>query len=143
MPPGSETDDLGLQVRRAVARLHRRLRAERADGQLSDSQASILSKVVRDGPQSISALSEFEGMTPPSMNQIVNALVERGYVERQRTDRDRRQVLAVATELGIALTEANIRHRHEWLSAQLEQLSAEELRALEKAAAVMRRLADR
>ena len=138
--PGA--DELGVDLRRAVARFYRRLKAERADDQLSDTQGAVLSLIVRDGPQTITALSESERVTPPSMNQIVNALVARGYVERQRVNSDRRQVLVSATAAGTEVARATIRRRHEWLHGQLEGLTPDELDALARAAVIMRRMAD-
>jgi DNA-binding MarR family transcriptional regulator len=135
-------EDLGVELRRAVARFYRRLRAERADDQLSDSQGSVLSLLVREGPKTASALSDFERVTPPSMNQIINALAARGFVERHRVESDRRQVLVAATREGTAVAKATLRRRHEWVHAQLDKLTADELENLAKAAAVMRRMAD-
>ncbi len=135
-------DELGVELRRAVARFYRRLIAERADDQLSDTQGAVLSLIVREGPRTINALSEHERVTPPSMNQVVNALVARGYAERQRDEVDRRRVLVSPTAAGAEVAHATIRHRHEWMHGQLERLTTGERKALARAATLMRRMAD-
>ena len=60
------THELSTNLRIAVARLSRRLRAEKADDELSDGQTSVLFLLVREGPHTLGALSEHERVTPPS-----------------------------------------------------------------------------
>src|ERR1700676_653340 len=67
----------------AVSRLYRRLRAEKASDQISDSQLSVLALLVKAGPHTLRELSDHEHVTPPSMNQTVNALAGAGCVARK------------------------------------------------------------
>ena len=94
------THDLSGALRVAVARLSRRLRAEKEDDELSDSQTAALGYVVREGSATIGRLSEFERVKPPSMNRTVNRLEEAGYVERTSDAGDGRKVVVVPTERG-------------------------------------------
>jgi hypothetical protein len=81
MPPEAEeqpsgdaiVDNLDADFLAVVSRLYRRLRAERAGDQISDSQLSVLALLVREGPRTLRELSDREHVTPPSMNQTVNA----------------------------------------------------------------------
>jgi len=59
-PPTSPPDELDLdsQLRIAVGRLNRRIRAEMADGDLSDGQFSVLALLFRVGPRAVGELAE-------------------------------------------------------------------------------------
>lgn len=136
------THDLSSTLRIAVARLSRRLRAEKADHELSDTQTSALGFVVREGARTIGQLSEHERVKPPSMNRTVNHLEAAGYVQRTPDPDDGRKVLVVATETGRELVGETRRRRDAWLHKRLRTLTREQRDALAEAAAIMRELAD-
>lgn len=136
------THELAAAVRVAVARLSRRLRAEKAVDDLSDSQYSVLAYLVREGPRAVGQLSEFERVTPPSMNRTVNCLVDAGYVERMSTPEDGRKVLVQTTESGRALVTETRRRRDAWLVRRLEELAPAQRDAVAEATAIIRELAD-
>lgn len=134
--------DLGGALRVAVARLSRRLRAEKEDDELNDSQTSTLAYLVREGSGSISRLSEHERVKPPSMNRIVNHLERAGYVERTPDADDGRKVIVVPTSAGRSLVTQTRQRRDAWLNQRLRALTAEQRAILDDAAAIMRELAD-
>ena len=136
------THDLSSALRIAVARLSRRLRAEKEDHELSDSQTAILGYLVREGSGTIGRLSEFERVKPPSMNRTVNNLEEAGYVRRTADAVDGRKVVVVPTEAGQALVSETRRRRDAWLHQRLRTLTAEQRATLTEAARIMRELAD-
>ncbi|MFZ2965070.1 MAG: MarR family transcriptional regulator [Rhodoglobus sp.] len=134
-----ETTD---ELRMAVLRLGRRLRLERAPGDVSDSQLSALFVLWKEGPMTLTALAERERVTPPSMNRTVNGLVEAGLVARSGSADDGRKVLIEATGAGAALAQEIKRRRAAWFSRQVATLDDAERAALEVAAPILRRLAD-
>jgi DNA-binding MarR family transcriptional regulator len=134
--------ELSTDLRIAVARLSRRLRAEKADNELSDGQSSVLFFLVREGPHTLGALSEFERVTPPSMNRTVNGLVDAGYVERESDPDDGRKVVLRATEAGRTVVEETRRRRDAWLFLRLDELSRSEHELLSDAAVLLRKIAD-
>ncbi|WP_223693470.1 MarR family winged helix-turn-helix transcriptional regulator [Leifsonia poae] len=136
------THDLSTAVRIAVARLSRRLRAEKADHELSDTQTSVLAFTVREGPGTIGQLSEHERVTPPSMNRTVNHLEDAGYVRRTPDAEDGRKVVVVATESGRELIAETRRRRDAWLNKRLRTLTPEQRSTLAEAATILRELAD-
>ena len=136
------THDLSGALRIAMARLSRRLSAEKDDDDLSDSQTATLGYLVREGSGTIGRLSEFERVKPPSMNRTVNRLEEAGYVERTADAADGRKVVVVPTERGAGLVAETRRRRDAWLHQRLRTLSAEERATLAEAARIMRELAD-
>jgi len=136
------THDLSGALRIAVARLSRRLRAEKEDDELSDSQTAILGYLVREGSGTIGRLSEFERVKPPSMNRTVNRLEEAGYVERTADAADGRKVVVVPTQRGVDLVAETRRRRDAWLHQRLRTLNSEERATLAEAARIMRELAE-
>ncbi len=89
--------DLATDLQGAVARIYRRVKAEMSDDQLGQTQSTVLSYVTKHGPQTLRALSERERVTPPAMNQTVNALQAAGLVTRGPDPTDGRKVLVAAT----------------------------------------------
>jgi DNA-binding MarR family transcriptional regulator len=136
--PSTPDEDL----RFAILRLSRRMRLERVDGDVSDSQLSVLFGVVNHEGLTIGALSDLERVTPPSMNRTVNGLVEAGLVTRTGSPDDGRKVVVVATEDGRALALETRRKRVAWFSQQLSAVTPDERAALDAAAPILRRLAD-
>ncbi|MFF1876859.1 MarR family winged helix-turn-helix transcriptional regulator [Leifsonia sp. NPDC058230] len=140
--PQLTTHDLSTALRIAVARLSRRLRAEKADDELSDTQISTLGYVVRSGARTIGELSEFERVKPPSMNRAINRLEEAGYVARTPDADDGRKVVVVATDAGRELVAETRRRRDAWLHKRLRTLTREQRDTLAEAAEIIRELAD-
>jgi DNA-binding MarR family transcriptional regulator len=142
MAVDSPSRTLSAELRAATMRLSRRLRREKADDELSDTQAGVLAVLLREGEQTPVALSTREHVTPPSMNRTLNALESAGYVERSRSAGDRRLVLVTLTDAGRQVVLETRRRRDAWLDRRLADLSPDELDLLERAAVVIRRMVD-
>jgi DNA-binding MarR family transcriptional regulator len=136
------TNELAHTLRQTVLRLARRVRAERADDAMSDGRLSVLFILVNEGAQTLGSLSEFERVTPPSMNRTINALVEQGFVTRESDATDGRKVVIDVTGAGRRLVKETRRKRDAWFSSRLAALTPEERAALDAAAPVLRKLAD-
>ena len=135
----SEADD---ELRIAVMRLARRLRLERAEGDISDSQLSVLFVLWKEGAQTLSSLAEHDRVTPPSMNRTVNSLAAASLVARRPAVDDGRKVLIEATDAGVALARQTKHRRLAWFSRQLRSLDAADRAVLDAAAPILRHLAD-
>jgi DNA-binding MarR family transcriptional regulator len=96
--------------------------------------------VFQEQPLTIGALTEHEGVTPPSMNRTVGKLVEAGLLSRRVDDDDRRRVVLETTEAGAAFVFETRRRRDEWLVPRLAALSADERRTLADATEILRKL---
>lgn len=140
------TDDgirtLDEEMTRAIARMYRRFRAERASGELGDAAIAVLAHLHRYGPQTLSALSDHERVTPGSMSQTVNRLTALGYAERASDPSDRRRVLFELTATGHAVADAERARRHTWFRERLAERSDDERAALRIAARVLAEIAD-
>jgi DNA-binding MarR family transcriptional regulator len=118
------------------------VRRVRAAGDLGMSQAMVLSRLDREGPQTTSALAASAGVRPQSMAQTVGDLESAGFVRRRPDPADRRQVLIELTDDGRAALEAERRSREGWLAQAIaERLDAEEQATLQRAVELLRRLA--
>jgi DNA-binding MarR family transcriptional regulator len=109
---------------------------------VADNQRSTLFFLYDNGAQTLGALAEHDMITPPSMNRIVNALVERGYATRVPNGEDARKVSIDITDTGRGFVKETRRKRDAWFSTRLAKLTPEERAILDQAAPVLRKLSD-
>nr|WP_269327143.1 MarR family transcriptional regulator [Kineosporia mesophila] len=120
----------------------RRLRAEKSDTELTDSQMSVLAVLDRSGPLTPRALADFERVQPPSMTRTLASLDARGLVDREPDPADGRQIIVRITPSGAAAVTATRRQRDAWLARRLADLDPEERAVLARASQILRRIAD-
>jgi len=130
------------ELRLTIMKLARLLRSQKAEGDITDGQRSVLFSLEETGPQSLSALSTRERVTPPSMNRTVGALVELGLVTRETASDDARRVTIGITDAGIRFVRETRRRRDAWFSSRLATLTPEERGILEAAAPILKGLAE-
>ena len=133
---------LAAELRVALMRAARRLRAETSDADLSDSQYSVLALLERDGPRTPGEIAAYERVQPPSMTRTLAALLVLGLVTRTEHPSDRRQVLVSVTDAGAATVRETRRRRDAWLARRLAALPVDEREVLARAADILRRIAD-
>ena len=141
--PTLASASLAVDLRVALMRTTRRLRAEKSSEAITDAQYSVLAKLDCDGPQTPRALADFEHVQPPSMTRTVNALVEAGLVTRAGHPVDGRQVLVEITPAGSAEVKETRRRRTAWLAGRLAQLTPDERDTLARAADILLRVVAR
>ncbi|MCC7118397.1 MAG: MarR family transcriptional regulator [Anaerolineales bacterium] len=120
---------------------------------LSMPQFSILMQLHHKGAFGMSEVSERFEITPAAASQLVEKLVQSGYVQREEDPKDRRAKLLNLTDAGHDLVRRGARERYHWvdelavrlneadkakISAALEMLTKavkelEEEKALQKA----------
>ncbi len=135
---GAEASNL----RMATFRLARRLRAQRAVDSMSDGQFAVLAALKVHGPHTLGELAERERVTAPSMNRTVNCLEESGWLTRTPDEADRRKVNIDLTAAGLEIVDETVRRRDAWLEDALASLSDEDRDVLQRAAELMRTVAD-
>jgi DNA-binding MarR family transcriptional regulator len=120
-----------------------RFLTDRAD--LSASAAFALNRVCREGPIRLTTLATKEGVTQPSMTQLIQRLERAGLVTRLADPDDGRAALIGITKEGQALLDDRKRVRRQRLVLLLATLTADEESALwlsaRVAGPVLRRLA--
>lgn len=118
----------------------RRLRAEKSDADLSDSQLSVLALLDREGPSSPRAIAAHERVQPPSMTRTLASLVDLGLVSRTEHPDDGRQVVVALTAAGAATVRETRRRRDAWLARRLADLTPAERATLASAVEILRRI---
>lgn len=134
--------DSAQQLRFAIQRLARLIRANTVDGDLPENQRSVVFTLANDGPQSLGSLSDHEHVTPPSMNRTVGCLVDAGLVTRVPASDDARKVTIELSDAGRAFVAESRRRRDAWFTKQLGGLTREERQLLEQATPILRRLTE-
>ena len=130
------------ELRMVLQRLVRRIRANRGDESIGDTQMGVLFLLDKAGDSTPSRLAEHERVSPPSMNRTLNGLEQAGYITRSPSPDDARRVIVALTDQGSSLIRETRRLRTAWFGRRLAELDADELSALENAIPVLRRLAD-
>jgi len=133
------SSELASELRFAVMRLSRRLR-QHAPEDITPSQLSALSVIVREQRLTLSQLAEAERVQPPTITRVIDPLERKGLATRVPSDQDRRVAFVEATRAGGALVETIRRRRDAYLARRLRTFSAEERALLERAARLLERL---
>ncbi|MDW9232884.1 winged helix DNA-binding domain protein (plasmid) [Burkholderia cepacia] len=87
-------------------------------------------------------LARAELMKPQSMGVILASLEQEGLIERQPHPTNRRQILFVLTETGVAVRTSHRVMKRNWLVGALGQLNPADLKALVAAIAIIRQVGD-
>lgn len=134
---------LASELRAVVGKLRRRLLEQAHIGDLSSSQMSVLSRLERDGPATISELARAEGMRQQSMGAIVATLQGEGYIVGAPDPEDGRRTILSLTDASLARIRASRSIREDWLYRGIQShLSPEEQDKLAAAIGYLKRLAD-
>jgi len=139
MPRTSDVVGAAGELRIVLGQLVRRLRSEYS---FPIAQASVLSRLDRDGPQTTSALAAAERVRPQSMAQTLAELEADGLISRRPDPGDGRRVLIEVTRAGRGRLRENRRRREGWLAAAIEaELTPDEQETLLDAVPLLQRLA--
>ncbi|MGO4383354.1 MarR family winged helix-turn-helix transcriptional regulator [Specibacter sp. RAF43] len=127
---------LAADLRVAIMRTSRRLRAEAASREISPAQYSVLAAIVK-GSLTVGQLAEREMVQAPSMTRIVNGLDAAGFVTREENPGDRRQVLVQITDDGVTALSRARSKRTQWLAKRVAALTPDERATLAEAARIL------
>lgn len=133
------SSELASQLRFAVMRLSRRLR-QHAPEDITPSQLSALSVIVREQRMTLSQLAVAERVQPPTITRVCDSLEFKGLATRVPSEEDRRVAYVEPTASGRTLVETIRRRRDEYLARRLRTFSAEERALLQRAAGLLERL---
>jgi len=137
-----DTLDDAARLRAAIARFHRRLRAEQ-EGGLGAARAGALGCLWREGPMTAGTLAARQGLQPQSVTRLLADLDARGLVTRSTDPADRRRSLIAITAAGTAALQRYVRPQEAWLAGALAaRLSETERGVLRLAVALLDRLAE-
>jgi DNA-binding MarR family transcriptional regulator len=121
--------------------LRRKLREQGEQSHLKPSHVSVLLRLNKDGPATVSSLARAEGMRPQSMSAIVTGLLEAGLVSGSPDPHDRRQTLMVLTRKCQKLLSDGRAATQDWLTTIIQKkLSSQEQETLASAIDLLARL---
>jgi DNA-binding MarR family transcriptional regulator len=129
------------RLRLVIARLHRRMR-QQANAGITPSQLAVLGTLNRMGPLTFGELAAAEGVQPPSITRIANALEERRLVERTVVSDDHRSFQLRLTPKARRLLQTIRDQRTAWLAERVAGLPAARIRDLQRGIAAMEHIAE-
>jgi DNA-binding MarR family transcriptional regulator len=140
--PTSTFEQSVLDLMQALGLLIRRTRNESYGGELSMTEALVMSRLAKDGAATTAALARAEKMKPQSMGTTITSLEDMGIVTRTPHATDGRQMLIELTPKGVQLRKKNVEAKLMWFSQVIAELDAEERDTLFRAAGIIKRLAE-
>jgi DNA-binding MarR family transcriptional regulator len=126
-------DSVGVMIDQAADFLFRYL-SDRTE--LGASAAFVLNRLRQEGPTRLTTLAAREGVSQPSMTQLVQRLEKRGLVAKVADPEDGRVVMIGITDTGLELTAERLAARRDRLRRMLTVLNDEERDALTLASRV-------
>ncbi|HVX76059.1 MAG TPA: MarR family transcriptional regulator [Bradyrhizobium sp.] len=145
-PQTSESPELAAlagELRVAVSKLVRRVREQAGAGDFTNAQKSVLLRLERDGPATVSQLARAEGVRPQSMRITVAGLEAAGVVSGRPDPEDGRQTFLSLTPSFLKILKTGRAAREDWLFRALQaQLTPREHEQLGAAVKLLSRLAD-
>ena len=141
--PSARAGALAEDLRSLVGKLKRRLREQATQGDLTPSQVSILLRLEKDGPATVSSLARSEKMRPQSMSTAVAVLQAAGLVSGAPDPEDGRQTILSLTKACRDRIRVGRAARQDWLSRTIStRLSLREQDELTAAVSLLKRLVD-
>lgn len=147
-PPADDADDarasaLAAELRVLIGRLKRRLREEGGSGDLTPSQMSVLLRLEREGPATVTTLARAEGLRPQSIGATVSALQAAGLISGEPDPGDKRQTILSLTTACRDWIRDGRAARQSWLFRAIRKnLSLEEQEELARSVGLLKRLVD-
>jgi len=134
---------LAAEMRAVFRKLKLRLREHGEHSDLTPSQISVVLRLEKDGPATVSSLARTEGMRPQSMSAVVTPLQVSGLVKGAPDPSDGRQTLMSLTPKCLKLLQEGRAARQDWLTTRISQkLSVQEQEKLQAALALLTRLVE-
>ena len=138
--PDTELAPLATDLHTVIGRLIRRLRAE---NHLPLTQAAVLGRLDREGPQCIGELAASESVRPQSMSQTLAELEADELISRSPDTADGRRTRIELTRQGRAILREDRANRESWLARAIADFTSAERETLNQAVELLRRLSER
>lgn len=131
------------ELRVVLGRLSRRLREQAHAGDFTGSQKSVLIRLERDGPATVTSLAKAEGVRSQSMGATVAVLEAAGLVAGAADPADGRQTILSLTDACREMIRASRAAREDWLLRAIRtKFAAHELEQLAASVQLLKLLAD-
>lgn len=134
---------LARELRIVLGNFKRRMRDHTQPGDLTLAQISVLARLDREGPATVSTLAREAGVRPQSMGATIAALEAAGLVRGAADPADGRQTLLSLTDACREVIRASRLAREDWLLNAIEtKLSPAQQAELARAVALLQRLVE-
>ncbi len=97
---------------------------------ISNNDMHIIEAIGKEKPKNMSTIAKSLSVTVGTLTIAINNLVKKGYVNRVRSEEDRRVVLISLSEKGVKAYEHHRRFHEEMVEATLEGLNESETEVL-------------
>jgi len=139
----SRLSTLAGELRVSIGKLVRRVREHAHPGDFTSAQKSVLLRLERDGPVTVSTLARAESVRPQSMRVTVASLEKMGLVSGEQDPTDGRQTFFSLTAACREILRSSRAAREDWLVRALQaQLAPHEREQLAATIDLLNRLAD-
>ena len=132
---------LAEALRARLGKLKRKLREQASASALTPSQTSVLLRLEKEGPATVSSLARAEGMRPQSMGAIIAELERGGHVRGAPDRNDGRQTLWSLTERCRETIRSGRAARQDWLARRIATLTPKEQDLLAATVELIERIA--
>ena len=133
--------ETAVELRVLIAKLRRRLAEQASPGDFTPSQASVLSRLLSEGPTTLTALAKAEGMRPQSMSAIISVLQADGLIDGRPDPADGRQTILALSESARETVQAARVIKNDWLFRSIKaRLTPAEQRHLSSSIELLQRL---
>jgi DNA-binding MarR family transcriptional regulator len=134
---------LAGDLRVAMSKLNRRLREQAQVGDFSESQKSVILRLERDGPATVSTLAKAESVRHQSMRVTVASLKTADVVSGEPDPGDGRQTIFGLTPAFLKILKTGRAAKQDWLFRALQaQLTPREQKELAAAVELLNRLSE-
>jgi DNA-binding MarR family transcriptional regulator len=134
---------LALEMQTLIGKLKRKLRAQAGHEDFTSSQVSVVLRLEKEGPATVSNLARTEAMRPQSMSATIAPLEAAGLVSGAPDPNDRRQTLLSLTPKCRNLLQKRRAVKQDWLTRTIQaKLAAQEQAKLAKALEILARLVE-
>ncbi|WP_036507700.1 MULTISPECIES: MarR family winged helix-turn-helix transcriptional regulator [Nocardia] len=139
--PAPTAAAVASDLRVAVSRLLRQLRAQAEGSDLTKSQSSVLIRLEQGGPATATQLAHAAGMRPQSMAKIVRALEDAGLIAGTPDPADGRKTVLDLTDAARDEFRTGRRAKEDWLTRVIEaEFTDAEIRQLADAIELLDRI---
>jgi DNA-binding MarR family transcriptional regulator len=134
---------LAGELRILISQLRHRLREQTHLGDYTWSQTSVIIRLERDGPATVSALARAEGVRQQSMGATISTLEAGGLVKGSPDPADGRQTILSLTDACREMIRASRAAKEDWLFHAIQtKLSPAEQEQLATDLELLKRIAD-
>ena len=110
---------------------------------VTKTQMDIMMALYSDGPMNMSTLSAKVYIAPGQATRAIHGLREKGLIVSERSEENRRMVIARLTDSAILMLDDHVRELNMTLQSNLDGLTDEEIKELVQAASTVARLSQK